>query len=89
MARAQHGERNGRCVLSDRDVELIRQLWDSETEQRKADLPLRLRPGAPRSAYWTTAQLAITFEVSVRQIANIISYRHRGVTSDQAEVIEQ
>jgi hypothetical protein len=59
------GENNPRAALTDDEVELLRSLRDSE-----AHLPQRKR-------YWTGRRLADKFEISVRQVWNIVHYHQR------------
>lgn len=59
------GELNPRAVLTDDDVETIRQLWDSEE-------------GVPKGKrFWTGARLAEKFEISERHVRNIVGYHQR------------
>lgn len=65
MSRWQRlGERNGRAALTAYEVELIRSLREDEV----------VTPGQPR--FWTYARLAEKFEISVRQVGNIVNYHH-------------
>lgn len=59
------GELNPRAVLTDDEVEQIRQLWDSE-----AHLPKGKR-------FWTGKRLAEKFEISERHVRNIVGYHQR------------
>ncbi len=59
------GQAHGRAVLTDEEVERIRALRESEL-----GLP-------PASRFWTTRRLAEKFEVSRRQVVNIVHYRQR------------
>lgn len=59
------GENNPNAVLTDDEVELMRTLRDSER-------------GVPRAKrVWTQAKLAEKFDISVRHVKNILSYRQR------------
>lgn len=59
------GERNGNAQLSDADVELMRELFESEEHIAKG------------KRFWTYNRLAEKFEISRRQVANIVGYRQR------------
>lgn len=61
------GERHGRAILSDTDIDLMRELYESEPRGHK------LRAGR----YWTLDRLAEKFEISRRQVANIVGYDQR------------
>lgn len=67
------GENNPRAVLTDDEVERIRSLRDSEADQ-------------PRSKrFWTIKRLAEKFEVSTRQIDNILAYKQRTMSAEDGE----
>jgi hypothetical protein len=63
------GENNPRAALTDEEVELLRSLRDSE-----AHLPKRRR-------YWTGAKLAEKFDITERQVWNILGYHQRVQTA--------
>lgn len=64
------GEDNPRATLTDDEVELIRQLRESE-----AHLPKRQR-------YWTGKRLAEKFEISERHVWYICGYQQRVLGGD-------
>ena len=59
------GEENPMAQLTDDDVELMRSLREAEQH-----LPKHMR-------HWTARRLAEKFEVSRRQVWNILSYKQR------------
>ena len=65
------GENNPRAALTDDEVELLRSLRDSE-----AHLPKRKR-------YWTGPRLAEKFDISVRQVWNIVHYHQRTLNAGE------
>ena len=65
MTERTKGENNPRAVLSDGEVELMRQLFEAD----------RVLPAGQR--HWTAPRLAEKFEVSVRHVWNIVGYRQR------------
>lgn len=69
MGGSRYGESNPRAELSDADVELMRQLWDSEAHL--------LSHKDRRKKFWTRRRLAEKFEVSERQVENIVYYLQR------------
>ena len=69
------GELNPRAVLSDDEVELLRSLRDGE-----AHLPRARR-------YWTAPRLAEKFEISVRHVWYILSYKQRVQSADDGASI--
>lgn len=64
------GENHGRAVLTDDEVERMRELRESELHLRPAD------------RYWTLERLAEKFEISRRQVVNITCYIKRVARSD-------
>lgn len=70
-----NGESNPNATLTDYDVELIRELWDSEAGMRLAEGGKR-RPASSKRI-WTYDRLAETFGVSRRTISSIVRYRSR------------
>lgn len=78
-------DRQSRSALSDADVELLRALWDSEEAiraQEDAGLIPRPAPGRKTQRFWTFTQLAEKFEISRRQVANIVGYHQRVARRD-------
>lgn len=69
------GERNPQAVLTDYDVELIRELWDSEAPLREAEGGRRRPQHSTR--IWTHQRLAETFGVSARHIRRLLAYSAR------------
>jgi len=65
MPRAQCGERNGRAKLTDGEVDLLRELFESE------------RNIAPRDRHWTYARLATTFEISKAHAEKLVRGERR------------
>lgn len=60
------GENNPRAVLTDDEVDQMRDLYDEDR-------------GKPRaSRFWTAPKLAEKFEVSLRHVWYILSYTRRG-----------
>lgn len=66
----QFGTRNGRCKLTDDEVDLIRELYE---EDRFKSAPDR---------FWTTTKLSEKFEVSRKHVARIVSYQQRLAPAD-------
>lgn len=64
------GQDHGRAVLTDDEVDAMRALRDSE---------LHLRPAI---RYWTLDRLAEKFEISRRQVVNIVGYIQRASRED-------
>ncbi len=64
------GQAHGRAVLTDDEVDAMRELRDSE---------LHLRPAV---RYWTLDRLAEKFEISRRQVVNIVGYIQRASRED-------
>ncbi len=64
------GENNPRAKLTDDDVDQMRDLYEAD----------RFKPFAIR--FWTLPRLAEKFEVSRRQVINIVTYRQRVRTLD-------
>lgn len=67
------GENNPRAKLTDDDVDQIRDLYEAD----------RFTVFAQR--YWTLQRLAEKFEISRRQVINIVTYRQRVRTVDDDE----
>lgn len=67
------GEENPRATLTDDEVELMRALRDGEEQIPK------------RERYWTGPRLAEKFDVSVRQVWNILGYHQRRQGADDAQ----
>ena len=59
------GEANGRTILGDNEVELLRTLREEEL----------VLPGQRR--YWTYDRLAEKFEISKRHVIELVLYRKR------------
>lgn len=59
------GENNPQAQLTDDEVELLRSLRESEANTPRA------------KRYWTARRLAEKFEISRRQVWNILSYSQR------------
>lgn len=59
------GENNPRAVLTDAEVDQLRDLYELD----------RGKPRAER--YWTAPQLAATFEISLRHVWYLLSYERR------------
>lgn len=59
------GESNPRCTISDEDVDMLRDLYEAD----------RWQPRATR--YWTISRLQEKFELSRRQVFNIVGYHQR------------
>jgi hypothetical protein len=66
------GENNPQAQLTDDEVELIRSLRDSESH-----MPRHRR-------YWTAPRLAKKFDISTRQVWNILSYRQRVLSGEDS-----
>ena len=64
------GQDHGRAVLTDDEVDAMRNLRDSELH-----LP-------PATRYWTLDRLAEKFEISRRQVVNIVGYIQRASRED-------
>lgn len=64
------GQSHGRAVLTDAEVDAIRELWDSEEHVQ------------PWNHYWTLERLAEKFEISRRQVVNIVGYIQRASRED-------
>lgn len=59
------GENNPRAILTDAEVDMIRDLYEGD----------RAKPRAQR--HWTGARLAEAFEVSIRHVWYIVGYERR------------
>lgn len=64
------GENNPRATLTDDEVEQLRTLYESEQHLAK------------RQRYWTGPRLAEKFEISLRHVWNILSYKQRVNSAD-------
>ena len=59
------GERNPRAILSDEEVDLMRDLYEADKDKPRDE------------RYWTIARLMEKFELSRRQVFNIVGYHQR------------
>lgn len=64
------GQDHGRAVLTDEEVDHMRNLWDSEQHISR------------HKRYWTMDRLAEKFEISRRQVVNIVGYIQRASRGD-------
>lgn len=71
VAHMTKGENNPKAVLTDEEVEQLRSLRESEDH-----LPRNKR-------FWTGERLAEKFEISVRQVWNILGYKQRTLSADE------
>jgi ribosome-binding protein aMBF1 (putative translation factor) len=65
MHQQPHGDSHHRSVLTDREVELIRSMYETDRD----------RPRAER--VWSYRALALKFEVSKSTVQHIVGYRRR------------
>lgn len=61
----RRGEENPRAVLTDEEVDMIRELFEEDRDKPRGE------------RYWTYDRLSEKFEVSRRHIANIVGYHQR------------
>lgn len=59
------GENNPRAVLTDDEVDQMRDLYEADRHKPRAD------------RYWTAPRLAEKFEVSLRHVWYVLSYERR------------